>query len=487
MKKDYLQQTMNHIGDDYIEEAAQGNRKVRKHPRHSWVTAVAAVLALAVLTGVALRPGESPLSVEAYAVSEAKYPETSAYPNEEEFYDAETAQYDEEAYEAASQDWWLEYEQRIRQMDVYAGALDSYCTASIRQFLQGADTENRVFSPLNLYMALAVLAEITDGESRQQILNLLNAADMETLRTQAQAVWNANYCADDMSTSVLANSLWLDESLDFNRDTIDYLAEAYYASTYQGTMGADDLNGLLQEWLNDQTGGLLKDQAGNAELDPDAVLALASTVYFQARWTEEFEKEDTEQGIFHTPSGDVDCEFMHQTRDQAYYCSGEFSAVAQDFTSGGTMWFILPDDGVSIDDLLADPEVMEFIMEGYAFENHEFVTVNMSVPKFDVSSSLDLTEGLKALGITDIFDSEAADFSPITSIRDAAVTQAQHAARVTIDEEGCTAAAYVQLGMGGGGMPDREVDFVLDRPFLFVIAGMDGQPLFAGVVNQPNG
>ena len=31
------------------------------------------------------------------------------------------------------------------------------------------------------------------------------------------------------------------------------------------------------------------------------------------------------------------------------------------------------------------------------------------------------------------------------------------------------------------------VDFTLDRPFLFVITGIDGAPLFAGVVNQPNG
>ena len=30
-----------------------------------------------------------------------------------------------------------------------------------------------------------------------------------------------------------------------------------------------------------------------------------------------------------------------------------------------------------------------------------------------------------------------------------------------------------------------EVDFVLDRPFIFVVTGGGGLPLFAGVVNQP--
>ena len=34
--------------------------------------------------------------------------------------------------------------------------------------------------------------------------------------------------------------------------------------------------------------------------------------------------------------------------------------------------------------------------------------------------------------------------------------------------------------------PDEEVDFILDRPFLFVIESHDGLPLFVGTVNTPN-
>jgi len=66
------------------------------------------------------------------------------------------------------------------------------------------------------------------------------------------------------------------------------------------------------------------------------------------------------------------------------------------------------------------------------------------------------------------------------------LSQAKHDARVTIDEEGCTAVAYTVLAAAGAGMlPEEEVDFVLDRPFLFAITGVDRLPLFVGVVNQP--
>jgi serine protease inhibitor len=54
-----------------------------------------------------------------------------------------------------------------------------------------------------------------------------------------------------------------------------------------------------------------------------------------------------------------------------------------------------------------------------------------------------------------------------------------------IDEKGVTGAAYTLSLRGMGAPPDEIVDFILDRPFLFVVQGHDGLPLFVGIVNQP--
>ena len=113
--------------------------------------------------------------------------------------------------------------------------------------------------------------------------------------------------------------------------------------------------------------------------------------------------------------------------------------------------------------------------------------MNQSVPKFDVSSQFDLREGLAALGITDVTDFDKADFSPLTDAQqEIALTQASHAVRVAIDEEGVTAAAYTVMMAAGAAMPpEEEIDFTLDRPFLFVITSPDNLPMFVGVVNDP--
>ena len=114
--------------------------------------------------------------------------------------------------------------------------------------------------------------------------------------------------------------------------------------------------------------------------------------------------------------------------------------------------------------------------------------MNLAVPKFDVSSDLNLNAGLQALGVTDVFSDDTADFSPMIENADGVfLSSAKHAARVAIDEEGVTAAAYtVMMEAGAAEPPDEEIDFTLDRPFVFAITSQDGLPLFIGVVNTPN-
>ncbi|MGX8716016.1 MAG: serpin family protein, partial [Lachnospiraceae bacterium] len=112
--------------------------------------------------------------------------------------------------------------------------------------------------------------------------------------------------------------------------------------------------------------------------------------------------------------------------------------------------------------------------------------IHESITKFDVDSMTDLVDSLKALGIQDAFDGTKADFTPIVTGQDALVSSAQHAVRVKLDEEGVEAAAFtVIMAKGTALMETEEVDFTLDRPFLFVIKGSNNLPLFTGIVEKP--
>lgn len=498
------------IWDEHVEYARTYQLKKRGSGKRKWWTAaVAAVVAVAIVAGVVflpgrtptdslsgtpsqnptgdpsgtptMTPGRNPAAALAYTLAVAEYPEMAAFPREENYRSEE--EYDE-AYHA-----WSEGQRERRALRGSADGLADFFNATAGQFLSGAEGDNVVYSPLNVYLALSMLAELTDGNTRRQILDLLGSGSIEALRSQANDVWLANYIDDGAASSILASSLWLNEDVTFHQSTMDTLAEAYYASSYQGKMGDPDFDKALQDWLNGQTGGLLEEQAGQITMDRDTILALATTIYFQGKWGDEFSPDQTAAGVFHAATGDMTCDFMHQRRSGSYYWGDKFSAVSKGMDHAGTMYFILPDEGVSVDELLADGQVMEFLLDRYGWENYSYPIVNLSVPKFDVTSQLDLVENLKALGVTDVFSRElgVADFSPMTSDVDGAIFAAEvrHDARVTIDEEGCTAVAYTYIMVGNDSVPMDEVDFVLDRPFLFAIIGDSGAPLFIGIVNRP--
>lgn len=474
MKTDKLQDAIGMIDEDLIADADNILRKQKKH-RIKWVIPVAAVLALVIVLTPFLRNTkipDNPLIVKSYAINEAKYPQMTQYPLTELGYRE-----------------WSE-DQKVRREYFGAGEnLDDFFKKTYSQVLSDSGEENKLYSPLNMYMALAMLAEITDGESRQQILDLIGAENIEALRKQAHYVWNANYNNDGAVTSIIANSLWLNENVTFNSETLKTLAENYFASSYQGEMGSSQFNEALQKWLNQQTGNLLKDQISDIEFDPQTVMSIATTIYYQAKWNSEFKNSQNTKGVFKSPAGDITCDFMNQTETYGIYYWGEkFSAVSKEIEMSGRMWFILPDENMSVDELLNDNETLNFMNADGKWNKQKQLKVNLSIPKFDVCSDSDLKEDFESLGVKDCFDSTVSDFSPLTvDFNDPIyLSKVQHGVRVAIDEEGVTAAAYTVLPMAGAARPpEDEIDFVVDRPFIFVITGEDGLPLFAGVINQP--
>ena len=473
-----LSDALDHIRDCFIAEAA-GHAVKKKRRRPLWLGAAAALLAVVLLVNW----GGLPMKVQAKAVATAAEARVMDYISSSKF---------------SSREEWSEYNDlRTTQNGARETALNellSYCDflgASTEVFLSGSGSENQVWSPVNGYIALAMLAETSGGESRQQILDALGADSIETLRTWVSAVWEASY-DDGNNPSTLANSLWLDENLEYDQQIMDNLAYYHYASVYQGDLGSRKTNKALQTWLNNNTAGLLNDSINNISLPDDTVLALASTIYFQAKWVDEFSPLNNTQDIFQAPGGDITCTYMNQKElHSTYYWGDSFGAVCLNLKGSGNVWLFLPDADKTVDDVLAEGQYMDMVTGNFGDEESysKYMKVNLTMPKFDVGSSGDLKEGLRQLGITDVFDIDKADFTQAVQSETGVpvhITSVNQAIRVMVDEQGVKAAAYIEIPGAGAAMPPEEViDFVLDRPFLFVIANSSGIPLFAGVVNEP--
>ena len=476
MKRKQVLEVLDKIDDKYITEAEKAPAKAKR--RHCLIGAVAAVLAVI----ICLSPLLDTAKINADAIALPGKARITEHPVYDDYKD-------EESFFAEAEKWVKEAENRGTLRDKAVKALSSFFISGSSKFLTAESGENALWSPINAYIGLSMLAEITDGESRSEILNLFGAENIEALRSQVSAVWESVYKDNGNEISTLANSLWLEEGLSYNNDAMNNLAYHYYSSVYQTDLGSSSADKAIGDWLNKNTGGMLKKSADKTDLSPDTVLALYSTLYFQSKWSDEFDGKNNTDGVFHSTDGDTDVTYMNKKLYHTdYYWQDDYSAVALTLKNGSTMWFILPDEDKTTADILKDGsygEMLSLSNTEKGWQNKKYMKVNLSVPKFDVSSSLNLKDGLSEMGVTRVFDMESSDFSAITSDTPVYISAVNQSARVEIDEKGVKAATYIEIPGAGAAMPPEEiVDFVLDRPFVFVIS-KGKLPLFTGVVNKP--
>lgn len=485
MRKDDIYDGVTDVGDRQVTAANNGKRKKRLLIGLAAALFLAAAVVGLVWWNVGFGPGAVSGRYAALFQQEARYPQRVQYPREG------VLGVDEDKL-----DKWREETGRRQLTSEELDAMDEPWAALLPALIGAAGERDMACSPANVYIALAMLAETTAGDSQKQILDLLGTESAEAQRRLAKRLWNALYNDDGTFRSLLANSVWLRDDTDYEQDALRTLAEDYYASSFAGKMGGDRLNAALRDWTDRQTGGLLTDQTGALALRPGTALALVSAAYFSDKWEMEFYPEFTDRMTFHGEDGDYERDFMHSTYPGTYYWSERFAGVELAFESGGTMRFLLPDEGVSVEEVLRDPMAVAFLTESALWDTFEgscrSMHIVLSLPKFDVTSDLKLIEALKSLGVSDVFDPERADFSPI--LRDSQllgdplyVSQVLHGARVRVDEEGCEAAAYTLITLDGAADPGGEevkfVEIVFDRPFLYSLMS-GGVPLFAGCVRQ---
>ena len=145
------------------------------------------------------------------------------------------------------------------------------------------------------------------------------------------------------------------------------------------------------------------------------------------------------------------------------------------------MRLILPQPEIGID------QVLQALSESdeNLWKNTILADINLKMPRFTLENKMDLTPALQALGMKKAF-SGGADFSSMSDVA-TYISLVQQATRLKVDEEGSEGAAVTVIVSDlMRPLPEEEVDFFLDRPFLFqIIESSTGTVLFMGQVSLP--
>lgn len=129
-----------------------------------------------------------------------------------------------------------------------------------------------------------------------------------------------------------------------------------------------------------------------------------------------------------------------------------------------------------------------------SFKDGVITEISGYIPMFKFDYELKLVNDLNTIGIKDVFDSDKANLSNLTSDK-AYISNAKHKANIEFSNDGIKAAAATSVGGAGGGMcgfdykfdvPVEKIDLTFANPYMFIIRDKDtGEVWFTGTVYEP--
>lgn len=330
------------------------------------------------------------------------------------------------------------------------------------------------YSPLSLLLALSMAAQGAVGETRAELLSAmgLSEAMLDSLPEEAMGL--------AAQGALSANAAFLLKGTNLTEEYQKLLADAYEAKVYEEDLAS--VREAVNQWVAEKTRGLI-DSLIDQDPDPALSLVLVNALAFEADWQRPFCADDTKEGAFHAPDGDVTVDYMRFSQPEALlYAQLDGVQIAR-----------LPyqDSTISMTILLPEAGGMAALVEKLSAEGVYWQEalgeemVDLVLPKFSIQSSLSLQPVLQALGVQKAFDPIAAEIPGVRGQGNVYLDGVVQKVRIDVDERGTKAAAATGIMAKAMSALEGEA-MTVDRPFALVIRDEEtGLILFEAVIENP--
>ena len=366
--------------------------------------------------------------------------------------------------------------------DAAIGNLGAQLLRAVRE--PGVST---LLSPLSVALALSMTANGAAGDTLAEFEALLGA-DVDTVNANAASLLAEYEHLGGSTVSNLADSLWLDDSLEANELFLSRCTAFYDAGLYQADLATEQTRRAVNGWVEENTGGMIPEILTEVPAE-DAALLLANALYLKNTWEHEFDPVNTREDSFYAAdgTGTVTDFLSNGIRQEQYFRTEDAAGVVLPYDDGRLAFAAVLPDG----DLDAWLESLDGGTFPALIGAAEDARLLLRMPKFEAEWGGELADALAALGLAAAFDPTRADFSGLGTTESGDplfLSSVAHRARIEVNEEGTEAAASTVVVAPAGAesmMADYE-ELILDRPFCYAIVDLErGVPLFLGTFERP--
>ena len=348
-----------------------------------------------------------------------------------------------------------------------------------------ADPEaNVLVSPLSASMALGMALNGARGTTYGQMQATLGFenAPLDTINLGYHGLMAHLPAADSTVSTQLANSAWYRDGFAVEQSFLEAMRAFFRAEIagldFSNAAAADFIN----QWVSEKTGGRIEEIV-ESPIDSRTMLFLINAIYFKGPWKYAFDPQRTQDGPFHIADGRSESmPMMDLTAEFPYVEDGNLQVVELPFGEGAlAMTVLVPGAGSSIDAQLASMDVRRWQS---LLDKLNARKVRVVLPRFRVEYDESLKPVLQALGTTDAFLPNVADFTGISSTSPPLyISEVKQKTFVEVAEEGAEGAGTTSVGIGVTSLPPS---VIANRPFVYLIREREsGAILFAGVLRRP--
>ena len=377
------------------------------------------------------------------------------------------------------------------------GFIDSqtnFATSFYQEFLKSSPRKtNVVFSPLSIYMVLAMLRFGTAKESRVQMDSVMALSKIGNVGAELKSA--ADMFSTEGGTMKLFSKIWQQKYFCFSRcksftKKIQKVFHADLGEVHFAVHPREAAN-IINRWVFVKSRGRIEKLVKENEIARNTRFVLTNMVYFKANWQSIFVKKLTKLRTFTALSNGkrvrkyVETMFTHAEFRYSYGFGADYRLIELPYENNNfAMIIILP---LALKDIEKVEKTLDFTVLNNMInrlQKRPKVGVDVFMPKFCVSSGLGLNNVLKGMGLTDIFDPSRADLSNISGFKGMYVSNIQHEAFIKVTEHGTEAAGGSSVTTGDLSLSDQ---FRVNRPFMFVIRHKPTNSIvFLGKVQDPS-